>query len=590
MMKLVTAVFIGVLIVARSLFSGRIAAKEVAAVAADFQRLCANLRADGRQMDAQIFSDYVVDLHRNGRSVGFRLYDDFSSEGTAGHSEFQSQLLALLKYRRLLGVNGADGRGMVGIHILNVGFDQGGDEDARGRRQPYWSDCEIIRGAFNASAVRDILNGTIVNYMSYWPPAVGDLTALGHEGYHVFINNNPGLNYAFESGALNEALADVFGVGFQIFYRNGSPGSLNGMRISRNDWELGGVRDFVSPSDYDQPDHMSNFKNVPYSNDHGGVHANSGIINHAFYLLSEGGQHRRLRSGPDVQGVGLEKALTIFHNSTKLMSPTTNFVEARAAFQLAAAEIYGYSSAELTATVAALDAVGIASVPLPVDPSPPPPPPPAPQPQPQPQPQPPAPSDPASPPPDVTTDPIPSPGSTSEAANKKWLVAAVAAFLGLILLFGARRKPFEDSTPVHAYAPPAADSSTAILDGRSQPVARRSHGSSAYQSTERFTAEPEVLIGGKPVSLSDRRLNSRDGEVFGRSLSFSHHRLDSQRASRRHMRIRRSRSGLIAMDLNTSNGTTLNGKAMKPMKEYSLSEGDKLRIARDLTIEVNSVV
>ena len=50
-----------------------------------------------------------------------------------------------------------------------------------------------------------------------------------------------------------------------------------------------------------QPKHMSEYVDTILAADNGGVHHNSGIANHAFYLAIEGGVNRT--SGLAVQGV-----------------------------------------------------------------------------------------------------------------------------------------------------------------------------------------------------------------------------------------------------------------------------------------------
>ena len=94
--------------------------------------------------------------------------------------------------------------------------------------------------------------------------------------------------------------------------------------------------------------------------DYGGVHVNSSIINQGFYLLAAGGRHPDIHTGPEVQGIGVEKALKIFGRAGfNLLTPNADFQDARYAFALAAEILYGAKSKEWVATHTAMDAIGI---------------------------------------------------------------------------------------------------------------------------------------------------------------------------------------------------------------------------------------
>jgi len=93
--------------------------------------------------------------------------------------------------------------------------------------------------------------------------------------------------YQNESGALNESLADCFGVMLKQW-------KLDQKDPCKADWVVGnglfykhrgGLRCINDPTIYNQPWHYSNYYNMG-SWDNGGVHHNSGIVNHAFYLVA----------------------------------------------------------------------------------------------------------------------------------------------------------------------------------------------------------------------------------------------------------------------------------------------------------------
>jgi len=125
----------------------------------------------------------------------------------------------------------------------------------------------------------------------------GSLTVIGHELAHGVVQFSGGLVYRDQAGALNESLADVFGslVAQRKSGQSAAEASwLIGEGILREDVSGAALRSLKAPGTaYDddvlgidpQPFHMSDYANT--SADKGGVHINSGIPNHAFYLLAQ---------------------------------------------------------------------------------------------------------------------------------------------------------------------------------------------------------------------------------------------------------------------------------------------------------------
>ena len=170
---------------------------------------------------------------------------------------------------------------------------------------------------------------------------------VAHELTHGVTDATANLVYLNQSGALNEAFSDIFGEMVQARTK-GTP-----------DWIVGGpdlgetLRDFVNPNSVSCglgpcPSKMSQFINT--TQDHGGVHINSSIINHAFYLLAEG------LSG----AIGLIDAERIFYRTltTKLV-PGSEFIDARLGAITSAEELFGLNSNQMQRTIEAFDAVEI---------------------------------------------------------------------------------------------------------------------------------------------------------------------------------------------------------------------------------------
>ena len=184
-------------------------------------------------------------------------------------------------------------------------------------------------------------------------PLSAGLDVIGHELTHAVTENSSDLIYQNESGALNEAISDIFGTLVE-FYDNRNP-----------DWEIGediytpgkagdALRSMSDPAKYGDPDHYS--KRYTGTSDNGGVHTNSGIINKQAYLLANGGTH----SGVTVTGIGKDKLGAIYYRAnTQYFTQSTTFSQARAGAVQAAADLYGATSAEVAAVKQSFSAVGI---------------------------------------------------------------------------------------------------------------------------------------------------------------------------------------------------------------------------------------
>jgi thermolysin len=201
-------------------------------------------------------------------------------------------------------------------------------------------------------------NGTNMTYGdgdgSTFTPLVS-LDVAGHEITHGVTEKTAGLVYSGESGALNESFSDIFGT--MVEFSSGVNGDyLIGEDIYTPATAGDALRSMSNPASAGDPDHYS--KRYTGTSDNGGVHTNSGIPNHVFYLLAEGGTNRT--SGLSVAGIGRAKAAAIFYRTlTVYLTPSANFKAARTASLNAAASLYGAGSAEYNATAQAWTACGV---------------------------------------------------------------------------------------------------------------------------------------------------------------------------------------------------------------------------------------
>ncbi|MDZ7290745.1 MAG: M4 family metallopeptidase [candidate division KSB1 bacterium] len=188
------------------------------------------------------------------------------------------------------------------------------------------------------------------------------LEVVGHELTHGVIWDEAQLQYFFQAGALNESMADVFGslvkqyllkqtadqadwlIGAGLFTRKVQGVALRSMK------EPGTAFDDPVLGKDPQPAHMKDF--VRTFEDNGGVHINSGIPNHAFYLAAT-----------NIGGQAWKKAGRIWYESLKDRELRSNsgFVRFAKLTARNAGRLYGANSLEAQAVREAWSQVGIKS-------------------------------------------------------------------------------------------------------------------------------------------------------------------------------------------------------------------------------------
>jgi thermolysin len=193
------------------------------------------------------------------------------------------------------------------------------------------------------------------------------LDICGHEMQHGITSRTANLTYANESGALNESWSDVFGAMVELYAEGGETTTTWWIGEDANTPGVAGdaLRYMDTPhragnygyTTNDDPDHYS--ERYTGTGDSGGVHINSGIPNHVFYLLAKGGNHAHIAGAP-VTGIGADKAAQIWYKAlTTYMTSSTNFAGARTATLNAANALYGVGSPESLSVAQAWSACGV---------------------------------------------------------------------------------------------------------------------------------------------------------------------------------------------------------------------------------------
>jgi hypothetical protein len=192
---------------------------------------------------------------------------------------------------------------------------------------------------------------------------------VAHEFGHGITDFTSGLIYAWQPGAINEALSDIYGetvddlngVGLdapnlaRTDYAINSTGTYPGAAhcVAPYGWDdtqvytnvrwLQGeedylIRDMWAPSCMGDPDHVSHPSYHCAPSDSGGVHINSGVVNHQYALLVDGGSF----NGQTVTGIGLTKAGAIYYQAqTMYLGIASNFADLENALNSSCTDLVG---------------------------------------------------------------------------------------------------------------------------------------------------------------------------------------------------------------------------------------------------------
>lgn len=187
---------------------------------------------------------------------------------------------------------------------------------------------------------------------------------VAHEITHGLTQFEAGLVYSYQPGALNESFSDIFGTVIEHYANPTCADWIIGgdITVSAN-----GLRSMSNPNDAAMltrgPDTYGGQFWYTGSNDHGGVHINSGVQNFWFYLLVNGGTGTNdIGYTYNVSGIGMTKAAAIaYRNLTTYLTSTSDYTAARAGSIQAASDLYGASSNEVAQVTAAWCAVGVGS-------------------------------------------------------------------------------------------------------------------------------------------------------------------------------------------------------------------------------------
>lgn len=248
-------------------------------------------------------------------------------------------------FARAFGRDGLDDRGLVLRAVAHWGF---------GCPNAFWDD-ELLLAVFC--------------------PGVAPDDVVAHELTHGLTQFTTNLIYQNQPGQLNESFSDVFGELVDLF--NGGaelPGSPTGTPWEAHTTGPGGdapnpprtrcspieeghpdgvrwlvsedaissfggpIRDMWDPTCFGDPDRANSPLQTCSIIDNGGVHSGSGIPNHAFALLTDGGDF----NGYQVRGIGPVKSGAVWYRAlTTYLTVASDFEASYPAFNQAAQDLIG---------------------------------------------------------------------------------------------------------------------------------------------------------------------------------------------------------------------------------------------------------
>ncbi|WP_417199480.1 M4 family metallopeptidase [Bizionia sp.] len=188
-------------------------------------------------------------------------------------------------------------------------------------------------------------NGVTANYCN--GTATDDVIA--HEWGHAYTEYTSGLIYAWQSGAMNESFSDIWGETVDLINNYADEDDDVSLRTGCNSsdrWRIGedatafggAIRDMWNPPCNNDPGKVTDGLYRCGEGDSGGVHSNSGIPNHAYALLVDGGTY----NGQTINGIGLTKAAHIFWRAqSTYLTATSDFFTLADALEASCTDLLG---------------------------------------------------------------------------------------------------------------------------------------------------------------------------------------------------------------------------------------------------------
>ncbi|MEJ6792729.1 MAG: M4 family metallopeptidase [Lacinutrix sp.] len=197
-------------------------------------------------------------------------------------------------------------------------------------------------------------NGTTANYCD----GTASDDVIAHEWGHAYTEYTSGLIYQWQSGAINESYSDIWGETVDLLNNYQDADDNHALRTGCNSsdrWRIGedasafggAIRDMWNPPCNGDPGKVTGGDYWCSEGDSGGVHINSGIPNHVYALLVDGGNF----NGQVITGIDFTKAAHIFWRAqSQYLTTTSDFTDLANALEAAGADLLGTNLEGLSTT------------------------------------------------------------------------------------------------------------------------------------------------------------------------------------------------------------------------------------------------
>ncbi|MEN6307315.1 MAG: M4 family metallopeptidase [Anaerohalosphaeraceae bacterium] len=167
---------------------------------------------------------------------------------------------------------------------------------------------------------------------------------VAHELTHGVTQYESNLIYQNESGAISEALSDMWGEWIDLTNGAGNDSASVRWLVGEDIPNIGAIRNMADPTAFEDPDRKGSPFWYSGGSDNGGVHTNCGVGNKLCSLLTDGGTF----NGKTVTGMGISAVADLFYEvQTALLTGGSDYADLHDALTQAAINL-GWTAANRT--------------------------------------------------------------------------------------------------------------------------------------------------------------------------------------------------------------------------------------------------
>ena len=262
------------------------------------------------------------------------VWDQKSSPNEAAVDAYVNTQISYQFFDKVLGNKSTDGKGKAVIAVLSGVIQKDGED---------WTN-----NAYSSSSHTDDSKVTVLGFgigVDNGVALSAYLDTVAHEYMHGVETFHSNMTYSGESGAIMEALSDIFGELVESWNKENK-----GLTQASPDWIHNIGRNLNDPEKSGNPWAYKGKNWYSGSQDNGGVHINSTVISHAAYLMSEDGGGL----------LTMNELAKLWYRAMLMMPSDCDFAECRTLVELAAKSM-GLSDAQIVCVGEAFDTVEISN-------------------------------------------------------------------------------------------------------------------------------------------------------------------------------------------------------------------------------------